>query len=234
VYVRRKTSPGRADYYQLVESSRVDGKPRQKVLLHLGQRSSVEEALRIWPLEIQMLRRKGLQRKADDLKSRLERLWQLCPECVGAFSETRWRVARDLQISEGLRWVREQLAAYDWSRCREIRVRRWPGRVNVQEGTIVRFEGRLLPPLETYVWDGEIYGWGYRISAKVGYRFSFPEVIRSGAELHDENEVLVWLIAHEAGHYLLATDQIPGETTEEECDRFADGMLHEYRGWLAS
>ena len=35
MYVRRKSSPGRGDYYQLVENQRVDGKPPQRVILHL-------------------------------------------------------------------------------------------------------------------------------------------------------------------------------------------------------
>jgi len=35
-FVRIKRVDGK-EYYQLVESRRVDGKPRQKVLLHLGQ-----------------------------------------------------------------------------------------------------------------------------------------------------------------------------------------------------
>lgn len=56
MYVRKKKgSP--YDYYQLVESRRVDGKPRQKVLLHLGDYSSVDDALKAWPRKIKRLRR---------------------------------------------------------------------------------------------------------------------------------------------------------------------------------
>lgn len=55
-YVRKKRGTG-WDYYQLVESRRVNGKPRQKVLLHLGRHATVEEALKKWPREIKKLRR---------------------------------------------------------------------------------------------------------------------------------------------------------------------------------
>jgi hypothetical protein len=55
-FVRKKTSRG-GEYYQLVESHRVDGQPRQRVLVHLGRRSTVDDALREWPKEIDDLRR---------------------------------------------------------------------------------------------------------------------------------------------------------------------------------
>ncbi len=229
MYVRHKTSPGRADYFQVVESRRVNGKPRQRVLVHLGQYSTVEEALKAWPREIQKLRRLGNERKAADIKSRLERLQQLFPERVGASSKTRWRISKDLKNSEGLRWVSEELATYDWSRCREISVRRWKGRVNMETGTIQRFKGVCSLVSEADVEGGNPSGHVYRIFIKLAYQFSFPEVVRSGAELHNENEVLVWVLAHEAAHYLFFTDQIPGENTEEECDAYADERLREYR-----
>jgi hypothetical protein len=54
-YIRRKRSRG-SDYYQLVESHRVEGKPRQKVLVHLGSHPTVDDALREWPKEIRGLR----------------------------------------------------------------------------------------------------------------------------------------------------------------------------------
>lgn len=55
-YVRRKRV-GQYEYYQLVESSRVEGEPRQKVLVHLGRHPTVDDALKKWPREIKKLRR---------------------------------------------------------------------------------------------------------------------------------------------------------------------------------
>ncbi len=68
-FVRRKRV-GPYEYYQLVESRLVDGKPRQRVLLHLGRYTSVEAALEGWPKEVEGLRRFASQRwdKADRLK----------------------------------------------------------------------------------------------------------------------------------------------------------------------
>jgi hypothetical protein len=54
-FVRKKRSRG-GEYYQLVESHRVEGKPRQKVLVHLGRHPTVDDALREWPKEIESLR----------------------------------------------------------------------------------------------------------------------------------------------------------------------------------
>jgi len=55
-FVRTKTIDG-GEYYQLVESRRIDGKPRQKVLVHLGRHPTVDEALKEWPKEARHLRR---------------------------------------------------------------------------------------------------------------------------------------------------------------------------------
>ena len=43
-FVRRKRV-GPYEYYQLVENRWIDGKPRQRVLLHLGRYTTVEAAL---------------------------------------------------------------------------------------------------------------------------------------------------------------------------------------------
>src|SRR3954453_20352435 len=56
-------------YYQLVESHLVDGKPRQRVLLHLGHYATVEAALEGWPKEIE-----GLRRFAHKRRQRAEQL----------------------------------------------------------------------------------------------------------------------------------------------------------------
>ncbi len=77
-FVRRKRVGG-GEYYQLVESRRVDGKPRQKVLVHLGRYPTVDDALRRWPREIGRLRRAGAA-NADKLEAKLERLRELRAE----------------------------------------------------------------------------------------------------------------------------------------------------------
>lgn len=75
-FVRTKKVRGR-EYHQLVESRRVDGEPRQTVLVHLGQHATADAALEAWPKEIRRLRRLATrQRKAaaelpEDGRSRL-------------------------------------------------------------------------------------------------------------------------------------------------------------------
>ena len=78
-FVRRKKVDG-GEYYQLVESRRVDGKPRQKVLVHLGKHPRVDDALKRWPREVGRLRQTGHEEAADALKVKLERLRELRAE----------------------------------------------------------------------------------------------------------------------------------------------------------
>jgi hypothetical protein len=63
-YVRKKKVK-RYEYYQLVESHRVDGKPRQRVIMHLGKEPTVDAALENWPKEIKYLRRRA-KKHGDD------------------------------------------------------------------------------------------------------------------------------------------------------------------------
>jgi hypothetical protein len=55
-FVRKKRLGG-YEYYQLVENRWIDGKPRQRVLLHLGRYSDIEIALKEWPGAIERLGR---------------------------------------------------------------------------------------------------------------------------------------------------------------------------------
>ena len=57
-YVRKKKVK-RYEYYQLVENHRVDGKPRQRVIMHLGKEPTVDAALENWPKEIKKRRRRA-------------------------------------------------------------------------------------------------------------------------------------------------------------------------------
>jgi len=57
-YVRKKRVK-RYEYYQLVENHRVDGKPRQRVIMHLGNEPTVDAALANWPKDIQYHRRRA-------------------------------------------------------------------------------------------------------------------------------------------------------------------------------
>lgn len=68
---------GEYTYYQVVESRRVDGKPRQRVLVHLGEHPIAQAALEAWPTEVERLRSVGRDGQADKLAAKLETLREL-------------------------------------------------------------------------------------------------------------------------------------------------------------
>lgn len=166
-----------------------------------------------------------------------------------------WRVDKALENSEGLRWARERLGAYDWSKVDWITVRR--GR-----SERYAFRGVCKSPHK---------GRGYRLNCTVSSHTPYPIVYcirvsplyckpdgtwpalpeghkvgdryvatRNGKsvqwkrlyrplELRSEDEVLVFLVAHEAFHYLRKTKQVTGRHGEIEADAFALKMLELYR-----
>lgn len=75
-YIRKKGVRNRF-YYQVVENRRVDGKPRQRVLLHLGEHPTMHAALEAWPPEVERLREAGRDDRADRLAAKLEKLHEL-------------------------------------------------------------------------------------------------------------------------------------------------------------
>ncbi|MDP9411006.1 MAG: hypothetical protein M3P70_10995 [Actinomycetota bacterium] len=53
--------------------------------------------------------------------------------------------------------------------------------------------------------------------------------------LDNLDEAIVWIVAHEAYHYLRKTRQIPGRNVEIDADRFSDEALDHFRsGWSPS
>ena len=166
-----------------------------------------------------------------------------------------WRVDKALEDSEGLRWIRERLGAFDWSKADWLSVRR--GRSEKYA-----FRGVCRVPRN---------GSRYRINCNVSKHASYPiyqlmrvsplycnpdgtwpevpeghkvgdryVVRRNGEsvqwrrlyrplELRSEDEVLVFLVAHEAFHYLRKTRQVEGRHGEIEADAFALKMLEHYR-----
>lgn len=70
---------------------------------------------------------------------------------------------------------------------------------------------------------------GYRINIRVSRFCEYPITLRSGQIVYDEGEALVWLITHEAAHYLTLSRQLPGPADERAPDAFADLLLAEYR-----
>jgi len=183
----------------------------------------------------------------------------------------QWRIAKELEGSEGIEWIRRELEGYDWSKCEWITVRRgsWGFRISTypREGALGftnKVGGLCRPPSHTRSglyrinckvntrmdWPGLTY---QRVSPLYRNRYGpqpWPEVhedhftgewfvdAKTGREwkrlyrrllLEDEDEGLVYIIAHEAFHYLRGTRQIEGKNVEIAADRFAEGALERFR-----
>jgi hypothetical protein len=66
------------------------------------------------------------------------------------------------------------------------------------------------------------------VATRKGESVQWRRLYRS-LELGNEDEVLVFLVAHEAFHYLRKTRQVEGRHGEIEADAFALKMLEHYR-----
>ena len=66
------------------------------------------------------------------------------------------------------------------------------------------------------------------VATRNGENVQWRRLYRS-LELRTEDEVLVFLVAHEAFHYLRKTRQVEGRHGEIEADAFALKMLERYR-----
>jgi hypothetical protein len=66
------------------------------------------------------------------------------------------------------------------------------------------------------------------VASRNGKRVQWKRLYRP-LELRSENEVLVFLVAHEAFHYLRKTRQVAGRHGEIEADAFALRILEQYR-----
>ena len=126
-----------------------------------------------------------------------------------------WRVDKALEDSEGLRWVRERLGTYDWAKVDWITVRR--GR------TLYRNPDGTWPQVPQGHKAGDRYA-----SSRDGKRAQWRRLYRP-LELRSQDEVLVFLVAHEAFQYLRRTKQVEGRHGEIEADVFALKILEQYR-----
>ena len=167
-----------------------------------------------------------------------------------------WRVDKALEGSEGLRWIRERLGAYEWSKADWVSVRRGRSeryafrgvckspqngdgyRINCnvsRHATYPIYQHMRVPPLYRNpdgTWpkvpEGHLVGDRYVAARSNGERVQWKRLYRP-LELRSEEEVLVFLVAHEAFHYLRNTRQVEGRQGEIEADAFALKMLEHYR-----
>ena len=166
-----------------------------------------------------------------------------------------WRVDKALEDSEGLRWVRERLAAYDWSKVDWVTVRRghseaWafrgvcksPRKGSVRYRINCNVSKHARYPIAYYMRVSPLYRnpdgtWprtpdGHKVgnhytATRDGKSVQWKRLYRP-MELRSEDEVLVFLVAHEAFHYLRKTKQVARRHGEIEADAFALQALEQY------
>jgi hypothetical protein len=168
---------------------------------------------------------------------------------------TFWRVDKVLEYSEGLIWIRERLEAFDWSKADWISVRRGRSekygfrgvckaprngsgyRINCNVSKhasypiyqLMRLSPLYRNPDGTWpeVPEGHKVGDCY-VATRNGESVQWRRLYRP-LQLRSEDEVLVYLVAHEAFHYLRKARQVGGRHGEIEADAFALKMLEQYR-----
>jgi hypothetical protein len=166
-----------------------------------------------------------------------------------------WRVDKALEGSEGLRWIRERVGAYDWSKADWVSVRRGRSeryafrgvckmprngsgyRINCNVSRLAAYPiyqyMRVSPMYRNTdgTWpkapEGHLVGDRYVAARSNGESVQWKRLYRP-LELRNEDEVLVFLVAHEAFHYLRKTRQVEGRHGEIEADAFALKMLEHY------
>ena len=164
-----------------------------------------------------------------------------------------------LEDSDGLRWIRERLGPYDWSKADWVSVRRGQSekyafrgvckmprsggayRINCnvsEHATYPAYHRMRVSPLYRNpdgTWpnvpEGHLVGDRYVAARSNGQSVQWKRLYRP-LELGSEDEVLVFLVAHEAFHYLRKTRQVEGRHGEIEADAFALKLLEHYRGGL--
>jgi len=170
-------------------------------------------------------------------------------------SQTKWIIEVDrLEVETGLDWARDFFARYDTSELSSIRIdmgrgrasgvygRCWyptadspryriscqlpgpfPCRIPTRRPPVYRQADGSWPPIPTGCTEGLS-----RRAEKNGLAREWKRVI-GYTEARTRDEGLVWIIAHEAFHFLRHTRQVEGRNTEIEADKFADDQLHVLR-----
>ena len=153
-------------------------------------------------------------------------------------------------------WVRAQLETYDWSKVDWITVRRgrsekyafrgvckYPRKGQAGYRINCSISRHAWYPITYYMRVSPLYRnpdgtWprtpkGYKLGDRYvanrnGKATQWKRLYRP-LELENEDEVLVFLVAHEAYHYLRRTRQVEGRHGEIEADAFALKTLGQYR-----
>lgn len=171
-----------------------------------------------------------------------------------------WRIDEQFDRTPGLAWMEEYLDLYDLSKLSRLTVRAGSGRERAPAGVwgTCYYPTRKLPsyrltcsvkppfPATTHTRKSPLYADpnGTYPPVPVGLVAGQEFISRRGGKvkrwirlygetkLETVGEALVWIIVHEAYHYLRRTRQVPGRNAEIEADRFSDEALQYFsEGW---
>jgi len=163
----------------------------------------------------------------------------------------RWLIDLDGQQPRALEWAREFFSEYDTTLLAWIRIDRGRGKYTGAYGRCW-FPNRRIPhyriscqvpgpfPCDLPTRQSPVYITpdgshppfppGTRPGDRVKDRRTGREWIRmlGSTRLRTMDEAIVWVLAHEAFHFLPRTRQVPGRNNEIQAYRFADDTLRFY------
>ncbi len=174
---------------------------------------------------------------------------------TSAVSGMKWIIdveRRDAQ--SGLDWARDLFARYDTTELSSIRIGTGRGRTGGVYGRCwyptasvpsYRISCQVpgpfphrIPTRQPPVYRLPDGGWpvipagcleGISCRAEKGGVVREWKRVIAYTEVLTLDEGIVWIVAHEAFHFLRRTGQVEGRNTEIEADRFADEQLHSLR-----
>jgi hypothetical protein len=163
----------------------------------------------------------------------------------------RWLIDLNGQEPRALEWAREFFSEYDTTLLAWIRIDRGRGKYTGAYGRCW-FPNRRIPyyriscqvpgpfPCDLPTRQSPVYITpdgshppfppGTRPGDRVKDMRTGREWIRmlGSTRLRTMDEAIVWVLAHEAFHFLRRTRQVPGRNNEIQADRFADDTLRFY------
>lgn len=167
-------------------------------------------------------------------------------------AQTRWIIEVERrEVETALDWARDLFARHDTSQLSSIRIGAGRGRARgvygrcwypTAERPLYRISCQLpgpfpcrIPTRQTPVYRRADGSWPpipegcteglFRRSEKDGTMREWKRVI-GYTTAQARAEGLVWIVSHEAFHFLRRTGQVEGRNTEIEADSFADAQLH--------
>lgn len=170
-------------------------------------------------------------------------------------SGTKWIIEVDRREAEsGLDWARDLFARYDTTQLSSILIGKGRGRAVGVYGRCTYpsidkpyysitchapgpFPCRI-PTRRTPIYRQPDGRWpvipagcaeGFSCRAEKGGVVREWKRVIGYTEILTQEEGIVWIVSHEAFHFLRRTKQIPGRNTEIEADKFADEQLESLR-----